>query len=154
MAILRQTVGSELTIYGTGIAPHSRWELSESINPLAFLGAVQDELDITTLPRHNYLPQAPLSLYEESNSGYHWGDAYYSIQDQTLSPERPVMIYEEPPSALIPSLPSSRELHRRRSRKRKAKLDETKTPSSAGRNARRGIDSNDQRRKRIVAEAN
>ena len=148
-----ETVGSELTVYDTGITPHPQWEFSEFINPLASLGADQDELHITTLPRHNCLPQAPLSLYTESSSASNWGHANYSIQDQALLPRPPATFYQKPSSALIPELPSSVELHKEPSRKRKANLDEPKTLRSAGWNARGGTDSNDHRRKRTVAEA-
>ena len=148
-----ETVGSELTVYDTGITSHPEWQFSEFINPLASLGVVQDELHITTLPRHNCLTQAPLSLYTESNSASNSGHANYSIQDQALLPKPPAIIYQKPSSALIPELPSSVELHKEPSRKRKANVDEPKTLRSPGCNARGGIDSNDQRRKRTVAEA-
>ncbi|KAH7191351.1 hypothetical protein BKA60DRAFT_662161 [Fusarium oxysporum] len=86
-----EAIWDELTIYGASTPSYSPWEFSESIVPPAFLGAVQ---------------------VEESNSGYNWGDTYSTIKDQSLSPERLVMICEEPPSALIPSLPSSKERQR------------------------------------------
>ncbi|KAK2666304.1 hypothetical protein RAB80_017961 [Fusarium oxysporum f. sp. vasinfectum] len=149
-----EAIWDELTIYGASTPSYSRWEFSESIVPPAFLGAVQVEVDTTTLPRQDYFPKDQLLFHEESNSGYNWGDTYSTIKDQSLSPERLVMICEEPPSALIPSLPSSKELDKKPSRKRKAQLGEPKTPKSARFNARGDINKNDQRRKRIVADGN
>ncbi|KAH7200727.1 hypothetical protein BKA60DRAFT_658452 [Fusarium oxysporum] len=149
-----EAIWDELTIYGASTPSYSRWEFSESIVPPAFLGAVQVEVDTTTLPRQDYFPKDQLLFHEESNSGYNWGDTYSTIKDQSLSPERLVMICEEPPSALIPSLPSSKELDKKPSRKRKAQLGEPKTPKSARFNARGDTNKNDQRRKRIVADGN
>ncbi|KAI7764295.1 hypothetical protein LZL87_012983 [Fusarium oxysporum] len=127
---LEETAGNDITIYGIGMTPNPRSELSEFIDPPALMDAVQVEADIITLFRHSYLPQAPL-LYEESESGYHWNDTYPSTGDQILSPERLVTISEEPPSALVPSLPSTQDLHKLSSRREKPQVDNRRAPTPA-----------------------
>jgi hypothetical protein len=52
-----EAIWDELTIYGASTPSYSRWEFSESIVPPAFLGAVQVEVDTTTLPRQDYFPR-------------------------------------------------------------------------------------------------
>ncbi|KAH7219765.1 hypothetical protein DER44DRAFT_761530 [Fusarium oxysporum] len=53
-----EAIWDALTIYGAGTLSYSRWEFSESIVPLAFLGAVQVEVDTTTLPSEPKTPKS------------------------------------------------------------------------------------------------
>ncbi|KAH7151654.1 hypothetical protein DER46DRAFT_513611 [Fusarium sp. MPI-SDFR-AT-0072] len=150
---LEETAGNDITIYGIGMTPNPRSELSEFIDPPALMDAVQVEADITTLFRHSYLPQAPL-LYKESESGYHWNDTYPSTGDQILSPERLVTIFEEPPSALVPSLPSTQDLHKLSSRREKPQVGNRRAPTPARYGVKKESFSNNQRRERIVDDRN
>ncbi|RKK65527.1 hypothetical protein BFJ71_g17955, partial [Fusarium oxysporum] len=103
------TIGDDLTVYDPTVTFYPQWELSESVNPPAFLGAFQNEVDITTLSRQDYLPQGQFLFYGESSSGDRWVDTYSTVKNQTLLSERLVTVNDEPPSALTPSLQLSQE---------------------------------------------
>ncbi|KAK2474840.1 hypothetical protein H9L39_14800 [Fusarium oxysporum f. sp. albedinis] len=102
-------IGDDLTVYDPTVTFYPQWELSESVNPPAFLGAFQNEVDITTLSRQDYLPQGQFLFYGESSSGDRWVDTYSTVKNQTLLSERLVTVNDEPPSALTPSLQLSQE---------------------------------------------
>ncbi|EXA30964.1 hypothetical protein FOPG_18002 [Fusarium oxysporum f. sp. conglutinans race 2 54008] len=144
---LGETVGDELTVYG---AAYPGWELSESMGPPAFLGGFQDEVDI----RQDYLPQEQLLFYEDLSSTGSLVDTCSTVKNQTLSPERLVIVADEPPLALTPSLQPSKELPKEPSRKRKAQLSELTAPRSPRRNDRGDNNTNDQKRKGIIANGN
>ncbi|KAH7205282.1 hypothetical protein BKA60DRAFT_526613 [Fusarium oxysporum] len=145
-----ETVGDELTVYGAAILSYPGWGLSKSMGPPAFLGAFQDEVDI----RQDYLPQDELLFYGDFSWTDSWVDTYSTVKNQTLSPERLAIVADEPPLTLTPSLQSSKELPKKPSRKRKAQLSELTAPRSARRNARGDNNTNDQRRKGIIANGN
>ncbi|KAH7190731.1 hypothetical protein DER44DRAFT_678310, partial [Fusarium oxysporum] len=149
-----EAIGDDLTVYGAAVPSYPQWELSESMNPPAFLAAFQNEVDITTLSRQDSLSQDQFLFYGESSSGDRWVDTYSTVKNQTLSPERLVTVVDEPPSTLTPSLQLSQEPLKEPSRKRKAQLSELAAPISARRNARGDNNTDDQRRKGIVADGN
>lgn len=149
-----ETIGDNLTVYGAAVPSHPQWEPSASMNPPAFLGAFQDEVDITTLSRQAYLPQDQFLFYGGSSSEDRWVDTYSTVKNQVLSPERLVTVADEPPSTLTPSLQLSQEPPKKPGRKRKTQLSERATPKSARRNARRDINTDNQRRKGILADEN
>jgi hypothetical protein len=149
-----EAIGDDLTVYSAAVPSYPQWELSESMNPPAFLGAFQNEVDITTLSTQDYFPQDQLLFYGESSSGDRWDDTYSTVKNQTLSPERLVTVADEPPSTLTLSLQLSQELPKKPGRKRKTQLSERAAPKSARRNARGDNNTDDQRRKWILADGN
>ncbi|KAG7406807.1 Minichromosome maintenance protein 5 [Fusarium oxysporum f. sp. raphani] len=146
------TIGDDLTVYDPTVTFYPRWELSESVNPPAFLGAFQNEVDITTLSRQDYLPQDQFLFYGESSSGDRWVDTYSTVKNQTLLPERLVTVNDEPPSASTPSLQLSQEPPKKPGRKSKRQLSERVAPKSARHNARGDNNTDDQKRTGIVAD--
>ncbi|EGU75272.1 hypothetical protein FOXB_14217, partial [Fusarium oxysporum f. sp. conglutinans Fo5176] len=112
-----EAIGDDLTVYGAAVPSYPQWELSESMNPPAFLAAFQNEVDITTLSRQDSLSQDQFLFYGESSSGDRWVDTYSTVKNQTLSPERLVTVVDEPPSTLTPSLQLSQEPLKKPSRK-------------------------------------
>ncbi|PTD08454.1 hypothetical protein FCULG_00012539 [Fusarium culmorum] len=118
-----ETIGDNLTVYGAAVPSHPQWELSASMNPPAFLGAFQDEVDITTLSRQAYLPQDQFLFYGGSSSEDRWVDTYSTVKTQAPSPERLVAVDDEPPSTLTPSLQLSQELPKKPNRKTKTRLN-------------------------------
>ncbi|KAF6527588.1 hypothetical protein HZS61_007890 [Fusarium oxysporum f. sp. conglutinans] len=146
------TIGDDLTVYDPTVTFYPRWELSESVNPPAFLGAFQNEVDITTLSRQDYLPQDQFLFYRESSSGDRWVDTYSTVKNQTLLSERLVTVNDEPPSALTPSLQLSQEPPKKPGRKSKRQLSERVAPKSARHNARGDNNTDDQKRTGIVAD--
>jgi hypothetical protein len=124
------------------------------MNPPAFLGAFQNEVDITTLSRQDYLPQDQFLFYGESSSGDRWVDTYSTVKNQTLLPERLVTVNDEPPSTLTPSLQLSQEPPKKPGRKSKRQLSERVAPKSARHNARGDNNTDDQKRTGIVADGN
>ncbi|KAG7418529.1 Transcription factor atf21 [Fusarium oxysporum f. sp. raphani] len=149
-----EAIGDDLTVYGAAIPSYPQWELSESMNPPAFLGAFHNEVGITTLSRQDYLPQDQLLFYGESSSGDHWVNIYSTVKNQTLSPDRLVTVADEPLSTLTPSLQSSQELPNKPGRKRKTQLSGRAASESARRNAKGDNNTDDQRRRGIVADGN
>jgi len=148
------TIGDDLAVYGAAVPSYPRWEVSVSMNPPAFLGAFQNEADITTLSRQDYLSQDQFSFYGESSSRDRWVDTYSTVKNQTLSPERLVTVADEPPSTLTPSLQLSQESLKKPGRKRKSQLSDLAAPISARRNARGDNNTDDQRRKGILIHGN
>ncbi|KAG4275823.1 minichromosome maintenance protein 5 [Fusarium proliferatum] len=146
------TIGDDLTVYDPTVTFYPRWELSESVNQSAFLGAFQNEVDITTLSRQDYLPQDQFLFYGESSSGDRWVDTYSTVKNQTLLSERLVTVNDEPPSALTPSLQLSQEPPKKPGRKSKRQLSERVAPKSARHNARGDNNTDDQKRTGIVAD--
>ncbi|KAH7247512.1 uncharacterized protein BKA55DRAFT_646459 [Fusarium redolens] len=151
---LDEAIGDDLTVYGAAVLSYPQWELSESMNPPAFLAAFQNEVDITTLSGQDYLPQDQLLFYGESRSGDHWIDTYSAVNNQTLSPDRLVTVADEPSSTLTPPLQLSQEPLKKPSRKSKTQLRELEAPKPARRNTRGDNNTDDQRRKGILADGN
>jgi hypothetical protein len=149
-----EAIGDGLTVYGAAIPSYPQWEVSESMNSPAFLGAFQNEVDITTLSTQDHFPQDQLLTYGESSSGDRWDDTYSTVKNQTLSPERLVTVADEPPSTLTLSLQLSQELLKKPGRKRKTQLSERAAPKTARRNARGDNNTDNQRRKGIPADGN
>ncbi|KAH7190274.1 hypothetical protein BKA60DRAFT_530845 [Fusarium oxysporum] len=146
------TIGDDLTVYDPTVTFYPQWELSESVNPPAFLGAFQNEVDITTLSRQDYLPQGQFLFYGESSSGDRWVDTYSTVKNQTLLSERLVTVNDEPPSALTPSLQLSQEPPKKPGLKSNRQLSERVAPKSARHNARGDNNTDDQKRTGIVAD--
>jgi hypothetical protein len=147
-------IGDDLTVYGAAVPPYPQWELSESMNPPAFLTAFQNEVDITSLSRQDSLSQDQFLFYGESSSGDRWVDTYSTVKNQTLSPEHLVTVIDKPPSNLTPSMQLSQESLKKPERKSKKQLSQRVAPKSARRNARGDNNTDDQRRKGIVADVN
>ncbi|KAH7247625.1 uncharacterized protein BKA55DRAFT_595199 [Fusarium redolens] len=132
-----EAIGNDLTVYCPVVPSHHQWELSESMNSPAFLGAFQDEVCITTLSRQTYLPQDQFVFYRDFSSGDRWVDTYSTVKNQTLSSEHLVTVADESPLTLTPSLQFERVALR-----------------SARRNARGDNNTDDQRRKGSLADEN
>ncbi|KAH7187633.1 hypothetical protein DER44DRAFT_853623 [Fusarium oxysporum] len=149
-----EPIGNGLTVYGPVVPSHPRWELSESMNSPAFLGAFQDEVGITMLSRQTYLPQDQFVFYGDFSWRDRWVDTYSTVKNQTLPPERLLTVADEPPSNLTPSLQLSQESLKTPDRKSKTQLSQRVAPKSARRNARGNNNTDDQRRKGCLADEN
>ncbi|SPJ83618.1 uncharacterized protein FTOL_10134 [Fusarium torulosum] len=102
-------IGNNLSIYGPAVPSHPQWTILESMNPLAFLGAFQDEVNISTVSRQIHLPQNQFVFYEDFSSRDRWADTYSTVKNQTPSPSRLVTVADESPLTFTPSLQSSQE---------------------------------------------
>jgi hypothetical protein len=148
------TIENDLTIYGPAVPSHPQWEFSESMNPLAFLGAFQDEVDTSTLSRQTQLPQNQFVFYEDFSSRDRWADTYSTVKNQTLSPERLVTVADGSPLTFTPSLQSSQEPPKKPGRNSKKQLSEHTAPKSARRNARGDTNTDNKRKKAIISDRN
>jgi hypothetical protein len=148
------TIENDLTVYGPAIPSHPQWEFSESMNPLAFLGAFQDEVDTSTLSRQTQLPQNQFVFYEDFSSRDRWADTYSTVKNQTLSPERLVTVADGSPLTFTPSLQSSQEPPKKPGGKSKKQLSERAAPNPARHNVRGDTYTDNKRKKAIVADGN
>jgi hypothetical protein len=147
-------IENDLTVYGPAVPSHPQWELSESMNPLTFLGAFQDEVDINTLSRQTHLPQNQFLLFEDLSWRDHWADTYFIVKNQTLSPERLVTVADESPLTFTPSLQSSQEPPKKPGGKSKKQVSERAAPKSARHNVRADTYTDNKRKKAIVIDRN
>jgi hypothetical protein len=81
-------------------------------------------------------------------------DTCSTVKNRTLLPERLVIVADEPPLTLTPSLQPSKELPKEPRRKRKAQLSEPTAPRSARRNVRGDNNTIDQKRKGTIIKGN
>ncbi|KAH7199040.1 uncharacterized protein B0J16DRAFT_298848 [Fusarium flagelliforme] len=148
------TIENDLTVYGPAIPSHPQWEFSESMNPLASLGAFQDEVDTSTLSRQTQLPQNQFVFYEDFSSRDRWVNTYSTVKNQTLSPERLVTVADGSPLTFTPSLQSSQEPPKKPGRKSKKQLSERAVPNYPRHNVRGDTYTNNKRKKAIVTDGN
>ncbi|KAJ4212463.1 hypothetical protein NW760_015343 [Fusarium oxysporum] len=149
-----ETIGDGLTVCGAAVPSHPRWEFSDSMYSSAFVGASQDEVDLTTSSRQARLFHEQFEFYEDVGSGGRWVDEYSIVKNQSLLPENMIMVADEPPSTLTPPPQLSQEQLKKPGRKRKTQLSELAAPISARRKAKGDNNTDDQRRKGIVANGN
>ncbi|KAG7421273.1 hypothetical protein ACKAV7_001914 [Fusarium commune] len=149
-----ETIGGGLTVCGAAVLSHPRLEFSESVYSSDFVGASQDEVDLTTLSRQARLSNEQFEFYEDVGSGDRWVDDYSIVKNQSLLPEYMRMVADEPPSTLTPLPQLSQEPLKKPGRKRKTQLSELAGPISARRKAKGDNNKDDQRRKGIITNKN
>ncbi|KAI7763801.1 hypothetical protein LZL87_012699 [Fusarium oxysporum] len=149
-----ETIRGGLTVYGAAVPSHPRWEFSESVYSSAFVGASQDEVDLTTSSRQARLSHEQFEFYENIGSGDRWVDEYSILKNQSLLPEYIRMVADKPPLTLTPPPQLSQEPLKKPGRKRKTQLSELAAPISARFKAKGDNNKDDQRRKGIIINRN